>query len=280
MIEPSKTPRFRSTRFPFIISTLLLPLRFIPAKDPSPVEVYNDLDGGLHNFFSTLADPERFEKFYRRVALMPYSRRLYNECVESWEETEDGIERAARWFVVARQSFSGDFGISWSSVITESNRGMASTASKWLSAIERLPQVHARLQRVQIENQDFRVILDRYDTENTLFYLDPPYLPKTRSSGKYRHEMSYQDHKELVGIILSVKGMVLLSGYANDLYKRLEAAGWDRKDFKTACHAAGRTRNSNLQGDGAALKHQARVESVWRNRAAVDRCGYQMRMFK
>jgi DNA adenine methylase len=55
----------------------------------------------------------------------------------------------------------------------------------------------------------------------------------------------------------------VLSGYAHSVYQPLEAAGWSRVDFQTACYAAGRTRNSGLQGEGTITAKQARTESVW-----------------
>src|SRR3990167_48397 len=166
------------------------------AKKPKPVEVYNDLDQGLYGFFSVLSDPELFDRFY-------------SEYREEWEEEKDKVIRAAKWFVVARQSFSGSFGHSWGSAVTSTKRGMAETCSKWLSCIDMLPQIHARLQRVQIENADFRTILDRYDTPKTLFYCDPPYIPETRKAGGYTHEITAEDHQELVSLLLSLKGKVL-----------------------------------------------------------------------
>src|SRR3990167_6251247 len=102
------------------------------AKKPKPVEVYNDLDRGLYDFFSVLSDPELFDRFYRRVAVLPYSRQFYSEYREEWEEEKDKVIRAAKWFVVARQSFSGSFGHSWGSAVTSTKRGMAETCSKWL----------------------------------------------------------------------------------------------------------------------------------------------------
>ena len=101
------------------------------AREPVEVEVYNDLDEDLSSFFRVLADPARFGKFYRRVALLPYSRSIYNECRSTWEACEDPIERAARWFVVARQSFSGRFARSISTAVTGSTRGMSGTTSNW-----------------------------------------------------------------------------------------------------------------------------------------------------
>lgn len=233
------------------------------AKRPSPVEVYNDLDGGLVNFFRVLRDPRRFKQLYRLVQSTPYAREEYDFCRETWQDCADDVERAWRWFVVARMSFSGRFGSGYGSVVTTSDRGMAGTCSNWLSIIDQLPQIHARLMRVQIENSDWRVILDRYDTLDTLFYLDPPYLPDTRSSGKYKHELTLEDHADLVGVLLDIKGKAILSGYDHEVYTPLADAGWQKHTWATACYAAGRTRNSSLQGAGAALDKQARVECAW-----------------
>ena len=232
-------------------------------KKPKPVEVYNDLDQGLYDFFSVLSDPGLFNLFYRRVVMLPYSRQFWSEYQKEWQEETDKIIRVAKWFLVARQSFSGDFGKSWSSDVTSTSRGMVETCSKWLTCIDMLPQVHARLQRVQIENADFRTILDRYDTPKTLFYCDPPYIPETRKAGGYTHEMAAEDHQELVTLLLSLKGKVVLSGYNHPNYDPLEQAGWERYDFHTACYVAGRTRSSGLQGKGKALEKQGRVESLW-----------------
>jgi len=233
------------------------------AKPPSPVEVYNDIDGGLYEFFSVLADPAEFERFYRRVAVLPYSRELWRECRHTWRLQTDRLERVWRWFVVARQSFAGRFDNAWGSVVTSSTRGMARTCSAWLSAIDMLPEIHARLQRVQIECADWRVILDRYDTPETLFYCDPPYVPSTRRNERYKYELSEDDHRDLVERLLALDGLAVLSGYPNPIYEPLELAGWRRVERQTSCHAAGRTRGSGLQGKGAALAKQPRTECLW-----------------
>ena len=150
------------------------------AKDPSPVEVYNDIDEGLVNFFRIIADPRTFRKFYHRVEVLPYTRAEYNRCRATWSNCKDPVERAVRWFVVARQSFSGSFATSWGSAVTASRRRMAQTCSKWLSVKDMLPEVSQRLRRVQIKQQDWRTILERYDTPETFFYLDPPYVASAR----------------------------------------------------------------------------------------------------
>lgn len=236
------------------------------AKQPAPVEVYNDIDSGLVNLFRVLRDETKFERFQRLVELTPYSREEYNDSRTWWREhgeDEDDVERAYRFFVVARGSFSGYFAQSWSYVFSLSTRGMAFTCSRWLSTIEGLPAVHERLMRVQIEHNDFRTILTAYDSPETLFYCDPPYVPATRKAGRYLHEMTESDHEEFVQRLLKLKGMVVLSGYNHGIYSPLDAAGWQRIDFETACYAAARTRGTGILGEGAARSKQPRVESVW-----------------
>jgi len=206
------------------------------AKCPVEVEVYNDIDHSLYEFFCVLSQPSLFKKFYRRVALLPNSRVLYDKCCEEWEKEEDLIERVAKWFVVARQAYSGHFASGWSSTTVTSRRGMSMSVSQWLSCIENLPGIHARLQRVLFECVDWRKVLKRYDSPETVFYCDPPYVPQTRSGGEYRFELSLDDHKELTQALLELKGRAALSGYEHDVYEPLLEAGWLLKRWDVMCH--------------------------------------------
>ena len=122
---------------------------------------------------------------------------------------------------------------------------------RWLSIIELLPELAARLLRVQIERLDFRKFITKYDGPETLYYHDPPYVPSTRKSGGYEHEMTEEDHEELVEILLGLQGKSILSGYANPIYERLEHAGWVRHDYDVPCHASGKR------------KKPRRTESIW-----------------
>ena len=232
-------------------------------KPIKPFECYNDIDNGLYNFFSVLSDPDLFDQFYRRVGLLPYCRQLYLDCREGWNTENDPVKRAAMWYVVARQSFGGDFGHSWGSVTTSIGGGMPMTNQTWLSSLKKLPFIHERLQRVQIENSDFRDILERYDGKDALFYLDPPYVADTRSAGQYKHETTDQDHRDMVDILLSIEGNAIVSGYDSNIYNPLIEAGWKKVEFDVACFAAGRTKTSGLQGKGAIIDKQKRTECAW-----------------
>lgn len=232
------------------------------AKEPAGgIEVFNDIDGNLVNLFRVLRDPGKFERFHQMVSLTPYARSEYYECRDL--ECEDDVERARRFFVVARMSFSGQFGTGWSYAVSNVNRGMAGTTSKYLSIIEELPEIHARLMRVQIENLDFREIIPKYGAAGTLLYCDPPYPKAVKSKlKKYEHEMADKDHEDMVALLLEYPQAAMLSGYANPLYDVLEDRGWVRFDFETACHAVGKTR---LTGNLGKDSMQTRIESVWLN---------------
>lgn len=233
------------------------------AKPPSPVEVYNDINSDLVNFFRVLRDENKFKKLYQLVCLTPYSREEFYCARDTLNQTQDETEKAYKFFILARMSFSGEFK-NWAFSVVASNRNMAMSVNGYLSSIEMLPEVSRRLMRVQIENLDFRKIFKIYDTPDTLFYCDPPYIPEIRKNTKaYKFEMTVQDHEELVEILLKIKGKALLSGYKNGIYEKLEKEGWERIDYKTACHAAGKTKSSGILGKGSALIRVPRIESVW-----------------
>lgn len=235
------------------------------AREPSAVEVYNDLNSGLVNFFQVLRNKKQFREFHRLASLTPFSREEHDLCNATWHSTDDPVERAHRFFVVARSSFGGMFGKSWGFGVTNSSRGMAGEVARWLRAVELLPEVSARLLRVQVEHGDALAVIERYDTPATFFYLDPPYVLSTRKSGGYEHEMDDEQHFRLVELLLRVKGKVLLSGYPSLLYAKLEEQGWQSRRWDAICSASGRTRLNGMLGLGSAKLKQQRVEVVWFN---------------
>lgn len=209
------------------------------AKEPSKVEVYNDIDGNLVNLFRVLRDPALFEQLRAGVESTLYARAEFELAKE---HTADPVEQARRFLVRQRQSHGG-LGKRWSYCVEDSAAGMSSAVRRWQSGVERLPLIHKRLKTVQIEQDDWRAVMQRFDGPRTLFYLDPPYVPDTRVNGRYQHELNQDDHHQLVAHLLTVKGMVVLSGYAHEAYKPLEDAGWARQDYDVPAYtSSGRER--------------------------------------
>jgi DNA adenine methylase len=222
-------------------------------KEPSEVEVFNDPNADLVNLFRVVRDPSLFQQLKDAAESTLYAR---SEFDLAGEPTDEPVERARRYLVRQRQS-RGGLGERWSYCRTDSCANMASVIRRWRAGIERLPAIHDRLKMVQIEQTDWREILNRYDSSQTLHYLDPPYLPSVRVWGGYKHEMSLDDHHELVIRLLSIQGMVVLSGYENPTYAPLETAGWVKKFHEVPAYSS---------------DHRARrVECLWLSPNAVKR---------
>jgi len=226
------------------------------AKQPTGVEVYNDIDSDLVNFFRVVRD--NFEPFYHKVSMTPYSREEYNTYRDVYRETKDPVEKAAMFFMIARQSYASEWGVGWGYTVQESVKGMSAAVSAYLSAIDLLPQVHQRLQKVQIENDDWKRILARYDRPETFFYLDPPYLAEQR----YQHPLAEEQHKELIEALPHLEGKVMLSGYPNSMYG--EGISWHKVEFPTANYAVSR-QYTHTTGEHSLMEHHARTETVWMN---------------
>lgn len=208
-------------------------------KNRSPIEVYNDSYGDVVHFFRTLRDQP--EELFRRITLTPYSREEFTRACR--EKTEDDpIERARLFYVRARQVRTGLATTAtpgrWATCKDASRRDIAQVVSCWLSCVDQLPEIALRLKEVIIECQDGIKVIQRYDSRQTLHYIDPPYLPEVRPGGKgYAHETDREYHERLLDCLLQVEGKVVLSGYQNDLYdKRLK--GWKKKLAKVKMAAS------------------------------------------
>ena len=217
-------------------------------RQPAPVETYNDLDADLVNFFAVLRDQS--EQLVRQIGLTPFSREeLAKACVS--EPGLAPLERARRFYVRARQTRTGLAQTSsegrWAHCVLTSRAGMAGAVSRWLGAVEGLPEIAQRLQRVQIENAPALEVIQRYDTPRTLFYLDPPYVHGSRGdAAAYGYEMSDDDHRELAALLQHIKGRAVLSGYRSPLYDEL-FAGWHRVDAdEKLCNSSKGKRRESL----------------------------------
>ena len=156
-------------------------------KPPSKVEVYNDIDRNVYNLFKVLREYPK--EFQREVLLTPYHRDVYYEYRELLETEKNTFKRAVYFYTVANASFGGIFGKSWGFSIKKNH-------AKYLFKKNlRLETIIHRLQEVQIENRDFEIIFKNYDSPDTFFYLDPPYVPETRGEGKYVYEMTLECHE-------------------------------------------------------------------------------------
>lgn len=197
-------------------------------------EVVNDLNQHLSNFWRVLQDDESFAEFSDRCQRIPFSdvefqrARAYDEPVEPPDVTA-----ALAFFVRYRQSRQG-LGKDFATLSrNRTRRTVNEQAASWMTAVEGLADIHARLRAVVVFNEDALRVIRREDGPRTLFYLDPPYLHETRVTTRdYACEMSVEAHEELLDALVQLEGKFLLSGYRSQLYDRhARQHGWRRIDI-------------------------------------------------
>lgn len=216
------------------------------AKRPSKLEVYNDLDSGLVNFFRILRSHAQSTVLKRSLRFTPYGREEWEMCRATWRYETEPIEKARRWFVALNQSFSKTpTSQGWSYCKQPSGHAV----SKFRGYVAQIEECAERMQLVQVEQIDALDLIRRYDAPNVLFYVDPPYLPETRKGHGYHHELSAEDHEALLATLTAARGMVMLSGYRSPMYDAA-LADWRRVDHETVNWSANK-------------KRDRRVECIW-----------------
>lgn len=241
-------------------------------KPRSYAEIYNDLDGEVVNFFKILRD--RGDELQRACYLTPFSRDDFNS---TFYMSDDQLEQARRTVVrsffgfssasVTAYNHSTKIGKPTTGFRSNSNRSGTTPAHDWAKYPNHMKELIDRLRGIVIENRVAAEVISMFDTTETLFYCDPPYVAETRDKGKdYAHEMTENDHIDLAQILRSVEGMVVLSGYACELYDKELYSDWRR--FERPAFA-----------DGA----RERTEVIWLNDAccvALETQSSQKEMFE
>jgi DNA adenine methylase len=158
-------------------------------KPESKIEVYNDRDGDLVQFFDVLR--ERGAELADWLDDLPFSRERCEEWGTDWYDgwrPDDPVRRAGIFFFLRAAAFGAKYRYFGGFSVSKS-RNQAYT---YQNQVERLRAFADRFRgQVVVENLDWREILEKYDGEDTLFYLDPPYADATF---RYREGKDF-DHR-------------------------------------------------------------------------------------
>src|SRR6266581_2995814 len=229
-------------------------------------EVYNDLDEDVVNVFRVLRDPDSARRLAELCHLTPWVR---VEFLESYEPSPDPIEQARRTIVRGYMAYGSTSRHLWRSGFrAKAYRRNQTGAQDWTAWPAQVEAFINRIAAVTIECRPALEIIAQQDSPETLFYVDPPYPQSTRSSIRcdadveraYRIDMLDNDHRELARMLHSCAGMVVLSGYACDLYDKELYPNWRRFEREVMADAG-----------------QWRTEVVWLN-PAVARQQNQLRL--
>ncbi|MDD0929648.1 DNA methyltransferase [Xylella fastidiosa] len=168
--------------------------------NPAPVEVLNDINGDVVNLYRCVR--HHLDEFVRqfRWALNSRAEWLREQRVRA--ETLTDIQRAARFYYLQKLAFGGK--------VVNQHFGFVTCGASRLNLLrieEELSAVHVRLADVIIENGPWRVVVDRYDREHTLHYLDPPYWQQEG----YGVDFPWSEYEAIADFMRVAKGRVVLS---------------------------------------------------------------------
>lgn len=226
------------------------------AKPTSKLEVYNDRYAGVVDFYRCMRDEKLSNRLAEWLELTVHAEEEWLLCRDTWKDQTDPVERAARWYYMTCYSFAAigrNFG--------RTLRPPQGLSGKIRNSVTRFPAIHQRFKRVQIENQDAIGLLKMYDSPDTVFYLDPPYIDS--HVGAYKHEMTHSQHRDLLDVIFDLEGYVAVSGYANPIYDNQD---WnDRVSWEVGVSLDGRSSKGRGKEylQGADNKAASATEVLW-----------------
>jgi DNA adenine methylase len=230
-------------------------------KKKARAECYNDLDETLIGLFRVLQDPAGSARLVELLEVTPFSRAEFDLA---YEKTDDPVERARRTLIRSFMGYGSDgtAGVYKTGFRRTVTHAAKFPAAEWKTYPKALRTTIDRFRDVVLEQTDAGALMLSLDSPSTLFYIDPPYHPSTRSAGNrrrgqgfhvYSHEMEHEDHVALLELLSGLKGMVVLSGYPLDLYDEA-LPDWRR-----------------VERDAYADGGRARTECLWINPAAQER---------
>lgn len=219
----SMMPKHRSYLEPYFGSGAVL-----FNKPPSAIETVNDIDGDITNFFKVLR--EQPNELAEAISMTPYSRDVFDDAHAN-RGTSD-FDRAYRFAIRSRMGNGFKTYQKTGFKIDIYARERSYCVDCWNKMPEQLFEAAVRLKGVQIENRPAIEVIKRFNHENVMIYADPPYLLETRGGKQYAHEMSEQDHVELLEALKAHKGYAIISGYPSELYNEM-LDGWDSIEKKS-----------------------------------------------
>jgi DNA adenine methylase len=207
------------------------------AKEPSKIEVLNDTNGELINFYRVVK--HEFPKLKREVEATLHSRALHYKARFIYNQPHlfTPVERAWSIFVQAHQSYSSIIDSTWSCGVRD-----ATSEKKFQSKKTAFTQDYAkRLERVQVECRNALEVITTRDSATAFFYIDPPYFNSAMG-----HYSGYTEghFRDLLNMLSKIKGKFLLSSYPSEILKEFSRKNkWFMKEIETNLSVQGAKKN-------------------------------------
>lgn len=171
-------------------------------KERSKVEIINDINLDLVTLYRVIQN--HLDEFIRYFRWILVSREEFERFKVANPEILTDIQRAVRFYYLLKCGYGAKIKSPVFSISTTAHPRL-----NLLRIEEELSEGHLRLSQVYIENKGYQYILERFDKEDTFFYLDPPYYGFENYYGDGIFDRA--DFAELAGILHTLKGRFILS---------------------------------------------------------------------
>ena len=233
-------------------------------KPRSDVEIFNDKDSDVVTFFRVAR--ERPEDLAEWCRLVPFSEQLHDEWADEFfagERPSDDVEHAGKWLFLRYSQYAGKVarksGFKRESPYDEKG---SRNARNWVNAPERIREVAERLRGVSIVHEGYRAVIERYDSPETAFYLDPPYYEK---EDLYREQA---DHETLEETLSDIDGYAIVS-YTDVPPGLYEGDQWHVAERTVTHSAAG---NGKTADERLILNFEPSTDLEFNQRTLSDVC--------
>lgn len=230
-------------------------------KEPSFCEVYNDIDDNLVTLFEVVRDPFMVKELSRRLDYTPYSKEEWKRCRSTYQSEKEKVEKARKVYVLLSMGFLGSLGNK--SFSFGGPKYQSSQARTFFNGLDSLPSIHRRIKNLVIDKQEALEVAKKWDTKDSCIYWDPPYLKETRKTFKdYAHEMTSEQHQNILDFVTSCKSKIIISSYPYSMYEEaLEPNGFHKIELETY------SRGAKQMGDDY---DSDRTECIWLNYKPKD----------
>ncbi len=180
------------------------------AKNSSEIEVINDSNGDLINFYSVVKNNCRLLEKEIKITLHSRQQHQSAKVVLGYPDLFDDVKRAWAIWVLANEGYSSRLDSSWGY-----DRKRNTSAKRLHNKRDSFSSQYAkRMEETEIENADALKVIETRDCKETFFYCDPPYF--NASMGHYG-SYTEQDFENLLKLLSNIKGKFLLSSYPSSL---------------------------------------------------------------
>lgn len=223
------------------------------AKAKHTVEVWNDLDGRVINFWMVLQDEERFDELMKMIKATLHHEKIYRQTLEMIKGDGVGytdVEMAWAFWVQTNMSYSNALHNGFAHA-NDNSRNMQ-TANKREAFSKKF---YERVRLVQLFCRDGIQLIEMKDGDDTTFFIDPPYVGS--ACAHYDGMFGEKDLKRLLDVLSNIKGTFLMTSYPSDMLTEYRKAnGWEVLDKEYPLFVAGKREEKKFKTECITMNYR------------------------